>query len=196
MPYIKERYNKPGNVFLHPAHRLDRPVSGCFMLARTSKSASRMTEAFRLGRVTKHYLAISDQRSSGESGKLEDYLLKDHRANKVKVVGQGREKAKKAILHYSRIASSQGYCLYHVVPETGRSHQIRVQLSHKGIPIVGDIKYGGIQIKDQRAIGLHCLAMTFEHPTKRVRMTVRAVPGHLDIWRLFSRDIEEISFSE
>ena len=205
--YIKEKYDKPGNVFLHPTHRLDRPVSGCVILARTSKALLRLTIAFREGRVEKHYLALSNIESSDLSGTLINYLDKDSRKNKVRVVSKGR--GKYAELEYERIIPNGGKdqlpesrtkapdgrvnvfrkpppnplqrgttstYLYHIRPKTGRSHQIRVQLAHMGVPIIGDLKYGGQEWRYRKAIALHCYAMKFEHPTKKEMMTVQVDP--------------------
>ncbi|MFT6809527.1 MAG: 23S rRNA pseudouridine1911/1915/1917 synthase [Saprospiraceae bacterium] len=185
MPYIKKKYNKPGNVFLQPVHRLDRPVSGCMILARTSKASSRLTQAFRDGQVTKHYLAISDKRADQEFGTLENRLIKDGTVNRVKVARTRDKKGKEAILKYELISSLDGIHMYHIKPITGRSHQIRVQMSHIGVPLLGDLKYGGSKTETEQAIALHCFAMTFMHPTLKKSITVKTYPSYPDYWKLF-----------
>lgn len=192
MPYIKSKYHKPGNVYLHPVHRLDRPVSGCLILARTSKASSRMSEAFRNERITKHYVAISDQRAEQEQGTLEHHLIKDTKTNRVKVARARALESKPAKLLYQLISSIGGLHLYHIKPITGRGHQIRVQMAQIGVPLLGDVKYGGSKTGAEQAIGLHCLAMTFEHPTLRQATTVRSVPTYPEYWKPFVEACQSI----
>lgn len=183
--YIKKKYDKKGNVFLHPAHRLDRPVSGCLVLARTSKGLSRMTGAFKAGTVIKTYHALTPNRSSEPSGKLVDYLYKNKDRNLTKVVSETTKGAKEAILSYRLVTSLVGGHLLEIRPLTGRSHQIRVQLAHLGCPIFGDVKYGGPVTGEDRMIYLHCSQMIFVHPTKSEEVIVNCIPNEGSKWPKF-----------
>lgn len=183
--YIKVKYDKPGDVFLHPTHRLDRPVSGCVILARTSKGLKRMNEAFRLNEVGKTYYAISEKRSHEPEGMVTQYLIKDKVKNRAKVAKEGHQKAKKAQMSFSLAASTGSKFLYLVHPKTGRSHQIRIQLSSIGSPIIGDLKYGGRHGENDRTIYLHCSSLTFLHPVKKEEMTVSCKPHMDQIWKEF-----------
>jgi len=180
--YIKEMYNKPGAVYLHPAHRLDRPVSGCLILIRTSKALSRMTTAFREGKVQKMYHALCGKKSSHPEGLITHYLRKDGSKNKSSIVKGSSKGAKKSQLNFSLSGAWRDKFLYRVHPLTGRSHQIRVQLSSIGSPILGDVKYGGIKVENDRMIYLHCSAMGFEHPVKKIPIYVSVPPPEEDQW--------------
>ena len=173
--YIKEKYNKPGNVFLQPAHRLDRPVSGCIILTRTSKATTRVTTAFRNQEVKKSYLMISDQKIKKED-ELVHWLVKDGKSNTVKAYRQEQPKSKKAQLSYQLLGTFKGNHLYLVKPVTGRSHQIRVQMSTAGAPIIGDVKYGGKHHENKKSISLHCYAMTLTHPTTKEALHLTCLP--------------------
>jgi RluA family pseudouridine synthase len=172
--WLKERFNKPGNVFLGLVHRLDRPASGVMVLARTSKAARRLTEQFRARDPEKCYLAMVEGHCTGE-GFLEDYLLKADR--QVRVVGAGTPKAKRAALHWRAVASRDDLSLLDVRLETGRSHQVRVQLAQRGWPILGDFRYGARRTFDGRNLALHSYRLTIEHPTQRRPMTWWAPPA-------------------
>ena len=139
--YIGKKYNKPGAVYLGLLHRLDRPASGVMVFARTSKAASRLTSQFKKGSIGKYYLAVVEG-IPPESGKLRDFLLKDHERNIVRTCASGTPNAKEAILEYRRLAVCGGRSLVRIKLGTGRSHQIRVQFSSRGFPLVGDRKYG------------------------------------------------------
>lgn len=189
--YIKKKYNKPGEVFLHPTHRLDRPVSGCVILARTSKALGRINTAFREGVIQKQYHAISDRRNQVAEGLLEHFIIKDAKKNVAKLAKSGQKKAKKVRLTFELAAMTGGKYLYAIKPVTGRSHQIRVQLKAAGCPILGDLKYGGIKIPDDRQIYLHCTSLRFIHPVKKEKMTVTSLPKDGDIWRSFASFLKE-----
>ena len=178
--YIKEKYDKPGAVFLAPAHRLDRPVSGCLILCRTSKAASRMTELFKNNDIKKTYLALTNNAPSILEGHLEQYLLKDEITNRTKVVKSQSNGAKLAVLDYELIGAENELKLIKVNPSSGRSHQIRAQLSHLKCPILGDVKYGGRKVgEDEGYIFLHCYKMQFVHPVTKETVTVKAgTPQH------------------
>lgn len=184
--YIKEKFSKPGAVFLTPVHRLDRPVSGLLLFARTSKATSRMTVAFKARETVKTYLAITNRKPKEPYGQLEHSLLKNSRTNTVSVVKNSTPKAKKAILDYELIQSINGYYLIKVTPLTGRSHQIRVQLSAMGCPIVGDLKYGSKEKTDGRSICLHSHKLSFTHPVKKEPIEITCEIPKTHFWRFFT----------
>ncbi len=171
--YLKEKYKKPGNVFLGVVHRLDRPVSGVLLFARTSKAAARLSEQFREGSVEKIYWAIVEGEVGKTAGSLEDWLLKDRETGRVEVVEPPDKGARQALLHYQRQAVHNGLTWLEVRPQTGRTHQLRVQLAHHGYPIYGDAKYGGLHTFG-RAIGLHARSLTFLHPIRYEPITLKA----------------------
>jgi 23S rRNA pseudouridine1911/1915/1917 synthase len=171
--YLKEKYQKPGNVFLGIVHRLDKPVSGVLLFARTSKAAARLAEQFREGSIEKIYWAVVDGEVATAAGSLEDWLKKDQDAGRVEVVEPDQEGARQALLHFQRRGSHGGLTLLELRPQTGRTHQLRVQLAHHGHPIYGDAKYGSIHIFD-RAIALHARALTFLHPIRYEPITLTA----------------------
>ena len=180
--YLKEKYNKPGNVFLGVVHRLDKSVSGCLLFARTSKAAARLSEQFREGAVEKTYYAVVEAgpKPLPEIGTLEDWLWHDDDAHRVRAVAEGTPDAKHARLHYAVKASHGHRRLLELRPLTGRKHQLRVQLASRGYPIVGDAKYGSPH-RLGNAIALHARSLTFLHPTTTEPMTLTAdVPRH---WR-------------
>ncbi|MEL6611264.1 MAG: RluA family pseudouridine synthase [Bacteroidota bacterium] len=168
--FLKERFDKPGNVFLGLVHRLDRPVSGVMVLARTSKAASRLSQQFRDRTPTKRYLALVEGTPPGPSGERVDFLAKTYtpgRGSHVKVVPQGHPDGKRAVLRWQTLASERGRSLVEVALLTGRAHQIRVQLAALGTPIVGDLRYGARTEHDGQNLALHSYALAFEHPVRR-----------------------------
>lgn len=165
--YIKIRFNKPGNVYLGLVHRLDRPVSGVMVFARTSKAAARLAEQFRTQKIEKKYLALVEGRP-GLSGTMEDYLLK--KGGRVKRAASEKQGAKKARLSFRTLAESGGKSLVEIDLETGRSHQIRVQFSSRGFPLVGDVKYGASTEFDGKNLALHAFSLSFDHPTRKDRL--------------------------
>lgn len=170
---VRRRFAKPGNVFLAVAHRIDRPVSGALLLARTSKAASRLAEQFRTGRVDKLYVAWVERAPAEPNGTLEHFLLKDPATNHVRTAGAHEPGARLARLQYTTRSAGAHGALLEVQLETGRSHQIRVQLAAIGAPVVGDLRYGA-----QRGLGawiaLHSQRLAFDHPTRGDRITVEA----------------------
>jgi len=180
--YIKTTYAKPGAVYLNAAHRLDRPVSGCLILCKTSKSLTRVTTAFRERKVKKMYHALAHMRSNQPEGLITHHLRKDTSKNKTSVVKTSAKGAKKAQLSFSMSGAWSDMCLYRVHPLTGRSHQIRVQLSAIGSPVIGDRKYGGLPIDDPSFIYLHCTAMGFEHPVKKEPVFISLPPAKEELW--------------
>ena len=187
--YIKIRYNKPGDVFLGVIHRLDRPVSGVVVFARTSKALTRMNTLLRNREIEKKYLAITKERPDTESGHLTHYLIKDREKNKVKAFekpSRRNKDAKKAELKYRLIAASEGLNMLQIELLTGRPHQIRVQLAAIGCPIVGDLKYGYRKPNRDASINLHCKAMRFVHPVKKEEIQITAqLPEEEMHWRPF-----------
>ena len=178
--YLKTKYHKPGNVFLGVVHRIDKPVSGVLLFARTSKAAARLSEQFRDGTVGKVYWAVVDGAQVQDAGTLEDWLRKDEAKGRVEVLPPHSPGAKQAILHYTRRAQHGGLSLLEVRPQTGRTHQLRVQLAHHGAPIVGDARYGSRQAFGA-AIALHARSLTFQHPVRPEPITLTAdVPA---VWR-------------
>jgi 23S rRNA pseudouridine1911/1915/1917 synthase len=171
--YLKAKYHKPGNVFLGVVHRLDRPVSGVLLFARTSKAAARLAEQFRLGTVDKVYWAMVEGDVKAEAGSLEDWLKKDRDACRVEVVEPGTPGARQALLHFQKRGSHGGLTWLEIRPQTGRTHQLRVQLAHHAHPIVGDAKYGSFHTFD-RSIALHARALTFLHPVRYEPITLTA----------------------
>lgn len=190
--YIKVRDNKPGNVFCGVIHRLDRPVSGAVVFAKTSKALSRMNELVKGCDFHKTYWAIvkfSDRRPAPE-GHLEDWLLRNEKQNKSYVVKANTSGAKLASLDYRLLSVSEGgYGLVEVDLHTGRHHQIRCQLSHAGMVIKGDLKYGSPRSNKDAGISLHARKITFEHPVKHEQITVEAPPPE-EFYKMFSDCIE------
>jgi len=182
--YIKSRYNKLGNVFLGLVHRLDRPVGGTMVFARTSKAASRLSEQVRKHDMEKIYLCVAQGCPGSMKGRLTDHLLKDEKENVVKVVEPGTPGSKQAILDYEVIAQKEGLSLVKVNLITGRSHQIRVQMANNGTPLFGDAKYGYTGERGhQLALWSHALSII--HPTTKERMTFTSSPPDTYPWNLF-----------
>lgn len=186
--YIKDRYKKPGAVFLGVIHRLDRPVSGVVIFARTSKALERMNKLFADREIEKTYLAITGERPSPIEGHLTHYILKDKSRNLAKAydqVGRRTKDAKKADLDYKLIGGLGHHHLLEVKPITGRPHQIRVQLASIGCPIRGDLKYGHPLANEDASISLHCRNLSFIHPVKKEPVTITADMPDNQMWRLF-----------
>lgn len=187
--YLKEKYAKPGNVFLGVVHRLDKPTSGCLVFAKTSKAAARLSEQFREGGVEKTYWAViedppkptdSSPWAVDDSGALDDWLLHDDADRRVRVVPAGTPNAKPARLLWTVRARHAGLVWLELRPHTGRKHQLRVQLASRGCPIYGDEKYGSPH-RLGHAIALHARTLTVLHPTKHDSLMLAAdVPRH---WR-------------
>ena len=179
--YLKEKYNKPGNVFIGVPHRLDRPVSGLVVLAKTSKALSRLNDMFRTGEVQKTYWAIVKERPRELEGELEHWLVRNEKQNKSYAFDKEKPGAKKAILRYKLIGHSQNYHLLEVDLKTGRHHQIRCQLAKMGCPIKGDLKYGSPRSNPDGSICLHARRVKFIHPVSKqeIDLTAPLPPGNL-----------------
>ena len=171
--HLKDKYKKPGNVFLGVVQRLDRPVTGVLLFARTSKAAARLAEQFREGTVEKVYWAVVEGQGLPPAGSLADWLGKDEEAHRVEVVPAGSPGARQALLHFQTRATHGGLTLLEVRPQTGRRHQLRVQLAHRGWPIHGDARYGSVHTFG-RGIALHARALTFLHPIRHDPVTLTA----------------------
>ena len=185
--YIKIRYNKPGDVFLGTVHRIDRPVSGVIVYARTSKALSRLTEAFRNREVEKTYWACVREIPDPPEGVLIDLLARNRKSNKSYVSrdSSGKVEVKKAELAYRMLARSEHYSLLEIKPHTGRHHQIRVQLSSRGWPIKGDVKYGFLRGNGDGSIHLHARKLRLMHPVKKEWIEFTADPPNDPLWSEF-----------
>lgn len=172
--YLKEKYNKPGAVFLHPTHRIDRPVSGAVLMARTDKALGRLTTLFREKKVVKTYLALVLNPPAKLSGSLRHFLLKDEVRNVVTVHQHPYKDAKESITTYETIGVTGDYTLLRVSPITGRSHQIRAQLAAIGCPIAGDLKYGAKKALPDASVGLHSWQIELLHPVKQEPLLIKA----------------------
>jgi len=186
--YLKEKYNKPGNVFIGVTHRLDRPVSGLVMFAKTSKALPRLNEMFRNGEVKKTYWAIVKECPKETEGELVHYLVRNEKQNKSYAYDKEVKNSKKAVLHYKLIGHSQNYYLLEVDLKTGRHHQIRCQLAKMGCPIKGDLKYGSPRSNPDGSICLHARTVQFVHPVSKemIRLTAPVPEGNL--WNGFEID--------
>ncbi|MFT4521233.1 MAG: 23S rRNA pseudouridine1911/1915/1917 synthase [Bacteroidia bacterium] len=183
--YIKKRYKKPGDVFLGTIHRIDRPVSGLVIFARTSKALARMNELFREKLISKTYLALIENKPGRLSQNLVHYLTKDTDKNVAKAHDHEVKNSKKAELSYDYIGTANHKFLIRVMPSTGRPHQIRVQLSKIGYPIVGDLKYGS-KIGKGNFIYLHAKSLSFIHPVKKERIVLHCpLPDEMN-WQFFT----------
>lgn len=180
--YVKQKYHKPGNVYLGVVSRLDAPVTGLILLARTSKAAARLSEQFRTRTVEKLYWAIVEGTPRPADGTCEDWLGPDERRRRMRIVGPGMPEAQSARLSYRQLKGVEAGALLEIQPETGRKHQIRLQLASRGNPILGDRKYGSLR-PFPAGIALHARRLTFTHPVKREPMTLEVpVPA---CWRAF-----------
>ncbi len=175
--YIKEKYNKSGNVYIGLVHRLDRPTSGAMILARTSKAARRLSLAFRHRKITKRYIAVVEGQLIG-NGVMEDYLIKE--ADRAYV----RHAGKFARLKWESVKYSEGVTVVKIELITGRAHQIRCQFSHRGYPVIGDVRYGASHPMVQHdCIALHCARLTFQHPVQNRTIEIHAVRP--EFWKQF-----------
>ena len=184
--YIKEKYAKPGNVFLGIAHRLERPVSGIVIFAKTSKTLSRLNNMFRDGEVHKLYWAITQNMPQKEEDTLTHWIVRNEKQNKSYAYDREKPGSKKAMLHYKVISSTDNYTLLAVNLMTGRHHQIRCQLSAIGCPIKGDLKYGSRRSNNDGSISLHARKVEFVHPVSKQPMCIEAPVPDDRLWREIS----------
>lgn len=183
--YLKEKYNKPGDVFLGTVHRIDRPVSGLIIFARTSKALKRMNELIKKREIKKTYWAIVKKAPPENSDTLIHYLRRDQSKNKSYAYDKVVDNSKEARLSYLVLAKSEGYFLLHVNLQTGRHHQIRVQLAKIGCPIKGDLKYGFPRSNDDASVSLHARSISFLHPVKNEMISLVADPPDDVLWNYF-----------
>ena len=183
--YLKEKYNKPGNVFIGVTHRLDRPVSGLVVFAKTSKALARLNEMFKNGDVHKTYWAIVKNCPQETEATLEHYLVRNEKQNKSYAYNREKPGAKKAILHYKLIGHSENYFLLEVDLKTGRHHQIRCQLAKIGCPIKGDLKYGFPRSNPDGSICLHARRVSFIHPVSKELIELEAPLPEGNLWKGF-----------
>lgn len=189
--YIKEKYQKPGEVFLGVTHRLDRPTTGVVLFARTSKALTRLNAMFQSHElIRKTYWAIVEKAENGkvkgendEAIRLENYLWRNEKQNKSFVVKAGTKDAKRAVLSYRAIAQSDRYTLLEINLETGRHHQIRCQLSAIGLPIKGDLKYGAKRSNPDGGISLHARKIEFVHPVSKLPISITAPVPEDTLWK-------------
>lgn len=186
--YLKEKYNKPGNVFIGVTHRLDRPVSGLVVFAKTSKALPRLNEMFRNGEVKKTYWAIVKECPKETEGELVHYLVRNEKQNKSYTYDKEVKNSKKAVLHYKLIGHSQNYYLLEVDLKTGRHHQIRCQLAKMGCPIKGDLKYGFPRSNPDGSICLHARTVQFVHPVSKEMIQLTAPVPEGNLWNGFEMD--------
>ena len=185
--YIGKKYNKPGAVYLGLVHRLDRPVGGVMVFARTSKAAARLSETFRVHAQDRHYLAVVEGKLNAPA-ELTDHLLKDGRTGMVRVVGPDAPGAKQARLITRPLAAREGLTLTDVRLFTGRAHQIRVQHAHAGHPLWGDMRYGHGEAG--RQIALWAYRLVLEHPTRHEKLRFASRPPRTGAWTLFENEID------
>ena len=187
--WVRERFAKPGNVFLGVVQRLNRPVSGVLVFARTSKAAARLTREQKEGRMRKVYWGVGQGRPPAPGGVLEQWLEKDEARNRVRALagpGQGASRvgggAKRAVTRWRVLEEREGRTLYELAPETGRPHQLRVCSATLGTPLAGDLKYGAREALPDRSIALHARILELEHPSRGERLSFVAPAPRLPVW--------------
>ena len=188
--YIKDKYNKPGAVYMGLVHRLDRPVGGVMVFARTSKALTRLNEMFKSHeKIQKTYWAIVQNAPKQPQAKLENWLVRNEKQNKSYVAKLGTKDAKLAVLTYSTIATSDNYTLLEIQLQTGRHHQIRCQLAAIGCPIKGDLKYGAKRSNPDGGISLHARKIAFIHPVSKQEICITAPVPNDKLWRAITHDL-------
>lgn len=189
--YLKEKYNKPGNVFVGVVHRLDRPVSGAVIFAKTSKALKRLNSIFKAREIKKVYWVVVDKAPPRQEDKLINYLRRNPTKNKSYVVDEGTKDAVYAELDYKVLAGSDRYFLLEVLLHTGRHHQIRAQMEGLGCRIKGDLKYGFPRSNPDASIHLHARFIEFIHPVKKELITITAPLPDDPLWNFFGREMEQ-----
>ncbi|MDR2621640.1 MAG: RluA family pseudouridine synthase [Dysgonamonadaceae bacterium] len=184
--WLKDKYQKQGNVFIGVTHRLDRPVSGVTLFAKTSKALERMNEMFRQGEIKKTYWAIVANRPPEPEGELTHYLIRNEKQNKSYAYENEKPDSKKAVLTYRLIAQSERYYLLEIDLKTGRHHQIRCQLAKIGCPVKGDLKYGFNRSNPNGGISLHARKVGFIHPVSKKEIEIVAPAPEEKIWEILT----------
>lgn len=181
--YLKKKHNKKGNVFLGLVNRLDRPTSGVLILAKTSKALSRMNKMLVERKILKKYIAVVEKKPIRKKNTLINFLKKNQKQNKSYIVDETTKDSKKAILHYTTLKELDNYSLLEISLETGRHHQIRVQLSNIGCSIKGDLKYGSKRSNSDKSICLHASEISFIHPVSKNEIKIKANTPQNNIWK-------------
>ena len=189
--YLKERYQKKGNVFCGVVHRLDRPVSGVVIFAKTSKALARLNEILALRQITKKYWAIVSSPPQEPQGTLRHFLVRNERQNKSYAYSKAVPQSKEAVLHYKTLGKSDRYTLLEVDLETGRHHQIRCQLAAMGCIIKGDLKYGAPRSNRGGGISLHARSVEFVHPVKQERLVIEAPVPDDTLWQAITKNLQQ-----
>lgn len=182
--YLVEKYNKKGKAFVGLIHRLDRPVSGVVVLAKTSKALSRMNDLFREKQTEKIYHALSAVELENKEGTLKHFLSKDSKTHRALTYNIPKQGAKEAVLHYHLLRRAGEISLYEIHLETGRFHQIRAQMAKAGAPLLGDLKYGAKKPLPDRSVALHAFQLKFTHPVSGEKIIINA-PYLGDVWKPF-----------
>ena len=189
--YIKEKYNKPGEVFLGVTHRLDRPTSGVVLFARTSKALTRLNEMFKSHeQIRKTYWAIVQGAPKEPEARLENWLTRNEAQNKSYIAKPGTKDAKQAVLSYKTLVRGDNYTLLEINLETGRHHQIRCQLAAIGCPVKGDLKYGARRSNPDGGICLHARQIEFVHPVSKQNICITAPVPDDGLWRALTQEIQ------
>lgn len=188
--WLKEKYNKPGNVFCGVTHRLDRPVSGIVVFAKTSKALPRLNDMFKNKEIKKTYWAIVKNAPKQNEGTLKHYLIKNEKQNKSYAYDTEKPDAKLAVLHYKLIGRSDKYYLLEIDLETGRHHQIRCQLAKMGCVIKGDLKYGSDRSNPDGGISLHARSISFIHPVSKELIEVTAPLPKDNLWKALEESVK------
>lgn len=183
--WLKEKYDKPGNVFVGVTHRLDRPVSGVVLFAKTGKALTRLNEMFKMYEIKKTYWAIVKNPPEQKEGELTHYLVRNQKQNKSYAYDTEKPNSKKAILSYKLIARSDNYSLLEIRLKTGRHHQIRCQLAKIGSPVKGDLKYGFNRSNPDGSISLHARTIAFIHPVSKKEIEIIAPVPKDKLWQTF-----------
>jgi 23S rRNA pseudouridine1911/1915/1917 synthase len=188
--YLKDKYNKQGNVFCGVVHRLDRPVSGVVLFARTGKALERLNEMFRNSEIRKIYWAIVKNPPPKTEERLEHYLVRNEKQNKSYAYDMQKKEAKKSVLSYKTIGKSDNYTLLEINLETGRHHQIRCQLAKIGCPVKGDLKYGFARSNPNGGISLHARQVEFIHPVSKQNIIITAEVPNEKLWGEFNKQVD------
>lgn len=187
--YLKEKYNKPGNVFCGVTHRLDRPTSGIVVFAKTSKALARLNDMFKNKEISKTYWAVIKEVPRVAEGILRNYLVRNEKQNKSYAYDLEKPNSKLAILHYKLISRSDKYNMLEIDLETGRHHQIRCQLAKIGCPIKGDLKYGADRSNPDGGISLHARKISFIHPVSKETVEVIAPVPDDNLWKALEKNV-------
>ncbi|MDR0795926.1 MAG: RluA family pseudouridine synthase [Tannerella sp.] len=193
--WLKEKYTKPGDVYIGVAHRLDRPVTGVVLFAKTSTALTRINEMFRSGTIQKTYWAISKNHPDNAEGELNHWLIRNEKQNKSIAFDTEKPGAQQAILYYRVISKSDRYCLFEIDLKTGRHHQIRAQLAKIGCPVKGDLKYGAERSNPNGGISLHARRIAFVHPVSQHRVEIIAPVPDETLWKALTENLSPASLS-